>query len=142
MTLNRKVSGRAMSAPGGIAAGIGVCVLVTVIGALILAWLMNSTYLPESGAGYGAMLTLLAASLAGSMLAAGLVKRQRLLICMITGGVFLLLLLAMTAFCFGGQYQGIVPTVILISGGSAAASLLGTIGQGNRTPRRHKRRYG
>lgn len=142
MVMNRKVTGRAMSIPGGVGTGVGIAVAVSLIGALVMAWLVNGMYLPESGFGYGAMVVLLLASLTGAWTAAALVKHQRLIVCLATGGVYLLLLLGLTAFCFGGQYQGVVPTVLLVAGGSGCAALLGNMGQGNRTPRRHKYRYG
>lgn len=142
MVANRKVTGKAMSVPAGVSIGTGICVLITLVGALVMAWLIGGDYLPESGFGYGAMVTLLGASVAGAWTAAMLVKHQRLMVCLLTGGLYFLFLLALTAFCFGGQYQGIVPTALLITGGSIVPALLGTMGQGNRTPARHKYRSG
>lgn len=142
MVMNRKVTGKAMSLPGGIGTGVGIAVLVSLAGALVTAWLVDGSYLPETGFGYGAMVTLLLASGIGAGTAAGLVKHRRLIVCLVTGGVYILLLIGLTAFCFGGQYQGVVPTLLLVAGGSIAAALLGNVGQGNRTPGRHKFRSG
>ena len=142
MVMNRKVTGKAMSAAGGIAVGTGAALLVSLIGAVMMAWLIGGEYLQESAFGYGAMLTLLVASMSGSWITAGLVKHQRLVMCLITGGVYFLLLLGMTAFFFGGQYQGVIPTALLVAGGCTAAALLGNMGQGNRTQGRHKYRTG
>lgn len=142
MVANRKVTGKAMSVLAGVSVGAGICVLITLAGSLIIAWLVGADRLPESGFGYGAMVTLLGASVAGAWAAATLVKHQRLMVCLLTGGIYFLLLLSLTTFCFGGQYQGIVPTALLIAGGSMTPALFGAVGQGNRTSRRHKYRSG
>lgn len=142
MVLNRKPTGTAVSLPAGIGIGVGITVLITVIGAAVLAWLINGGAVPELGFGYGAMAVLLLSSALGSWIAAALVKHQRLVVCLVTGGIYFLLLIGLTAFCFGGQYQGLLPTALLIVGGSTAAALLGNMGQGNRTSGRHKYRSG
>lgn len=142
MVRNKKVTGTAVSVPGGVGAGVGIAVALTVTGAALLAWMVDGTYMPETGFGYGAMIILLLASALGSWAAAALVKHQRLVVCLVTGGIYFLLLLGLTAFCFGGQYQGVVPTALLVGGGSTAAALLGNLGQGNRTPGRHNYRSG
>jgi len=141
MVRNQKVSGTAMSVPVGVGVGIGAAILLTILGTLIVAWLINQETMPRTGIGYGAMVTLAISSVAGAWTAATLVKHQRLLVCMATGGVYLLTLLGLTAFCFGGQYQGVIPTALLVLGGSMAAALIGIPGQGNRTSGRHKHRY-
>ena len=142
MVRNMKVTGRAMAAPVGIGAGTGIAVAVTILGALVVAWMTDGMMLPEDGIGYGAMVTLLLASCLGARVAAGLVKRRRLLVCMATGGVYLLLLLGMTAFFFGGQYQGVAPTARLALGGALAAAMVGNPDGGRGTKKRHKFRTG
>lgn len=142
MVRNKKVTGTAVSIPGGIGTGVGIAVVLTVIGAALLAWMVDAAYIPETGFGYGAMIILALASILGSWFAAAMVKHQRLAVCLVTGGIYFLLLLGLTAFCFGGQYQGVVPTALLVAGGSTAAALLGNWAQGNRTSRRHKYRSG
>lgn len=142
MVANRKVSGKAMSVPAGVSIGAGVSVLVSVIGATVLAWLVEKESLPELGMGYGAMCVLTVASVLGPWIAAVLVKHQRLAVCAGTGGVYLALLMIVNAVGFGGQIHGFVPTVLLVLGGSIAAALLGNVRTGDRTSRHHKCRYG
>lgn len=142
MVMNRKPTGTAMSMPAGIGIGVALAAIMTMAGAAVLAWLVNGSVMPETGFGYGAMAVLLLSSLAGSWLAAILVKHQRLIVCLATGAVYFVLLLGLTAFCFGGQYQGVVPTAVLVTGGSLASAMVGNIGPGNRTPRRHNYRSG
>lgn len=142
MVVNRKVSGKALSIPAGIGIGAGIGLLVTLIGTGILAWLLGEERIAVQGTGYGVMVILVLSSLLGPWIAAALVKHQRLVVCLATGGVYLLVLTGMNILWFGGQFQGILPTVLLILGGSTGAALVGNGRQGNRTSARHKRRYG
>lgn len=142
MVRNRKPTGTAMSLPAGVGIGVGIAVTVTVTGAAVIAWMVNGGTIPETGFGYGAMAVLLLSSVAGSWMASALIKHQRLAVSLATGGIYFLLLLGLTAFCFGGQYQGVVPTALLVAGGSTTSALISNLGQENRTLGHHKRRTG
>lgn len=142
MVVNRKVTGKAMSMTAGILVGTMLAIVITLAGTALLAWMIDAEYLSENGIGYAAMVILVVASAAASISAIILVKRKQLLISLATGGIYLLLLLGLTAFCFGGQYQGIVPTVIIVTGSCLASAMITNQGKGNRTSVRHNRRYG
>lgn len=142
MVRNSKPTGTAMSMPAGISMGVGTALLLTVLGAAIVAWLLNSGSMKEEGVGYGAMGVLLLASAFGSWTAVSMVKHQRLIVGLSTGAVYFVLLLGMTGLVFGGQYQGIIPTALMVLGGSTAAVLVSSRTKGNRTPGRHKIRTG
>lgn len=142
MVVNRKVTGKAISVPAGVAAGATVSLCISVGGALIVAWMVGAEMMGAEGVGYAAMVILLVSSLLGPWLAATLIKHQRLMICMVTGCVFLVVLVGVNVLFFGGQFQGLLPSVLLILGGSVASALIGT-GRGvNRTSVRRKHRYG
>lgn len=142
MVRNQKVTGNAMPLAAGVGTGVAVSGVLTLLGAALLAWLINGETMPFAGIGYGAMIVLAVSSAVGSWIAAALVKHRRLAVCMITGAGYLALLLGITAFCFGGQFQGVVPTVLLTAGGCAASALAGSSGQGSIISGRHNRRYG
>ena len=142
MVRNRKPTGTAMSLPAGIGIGVAVAVVLSLTGAALTAWLLDSGSMPQDGIGYGAMMILLLSAAAGSWTAISAVKHNRLAVGMATGGVYLALLLGMTALFFGGAYQGVAPTILLVLAGSMAAALIGNGAGGNRISRRHKTRTG
>ena len=128
----------AMSMPGGIGIGIGIAVAVTLVGTMIVAWLVDGERMPESGIGYGAMAILLIASTLGAWAAGALIKHRKLLVGLCTGAGYLLVLLGVTTFCFGGQYQGVIPTMLLALAGSVTSPLITTWSAGEGRRRRHK----
>lgn len=139
MVANRKVTGKAMSMPAGIGTGLGISGSITLIGSAVIAWLISGEHLAESAIGYGAMVILLLSSAAGSWAAVLLIKHRRMLVCLISGASYFLLLLACTALFFGGQYQGIGMTALLILAGCGIVILLGLKGEKSGGAARHKR---
>lgn len=140
--MNRKVTGKAMPMVTGVLLGSGVSLLLTLVCALAVAWLIDREILEELNVGYGIMLVLALSSVSGAWMAAMLVKRQRLPVTMITGGLYLLWLLGIGILCFGGQLQGVVPTTLLVLGCCLATALVGNRKKGNRISVGHNGRYG
>lgn len=142
MVANRKVTGTAVSIPVGIAWGVGIALMISVIGALLFSKMVDSQVLPENGIGYIAMSVILASSAIGAWVAGATIKHRRLLVCLLSGAVYYALLLAMTALLFGGQYQGMGVTALLVVAGCGSAALLNPSGrpkQRTRTHRTHSR---
>lgn len=125
MQVKQKYTGRVMSVPGGLAVGVGISLLVTAVGAAVLAWLLDGEKLLWENVGYGIMGMLLCASFFGSLAAFRRIRRQRMLVCMLSGVAYLGVMLSMTALFFGGQYEGVGVTALLVLGGSGAAGMLG-----------------
>ena len=121
MNGNKMRNGRALSIPGGIVYGALAGFGWTMILSGILGWLIHKQYLQEAAVGYGSMVILLSASILAAMVSYGKIKRQRAASCFGAGGVYLLILVGITAFFFGGQYSGFGVTSMLILGGSGAA---------------------
>lgn len=140
MVVNQKVTGTASSIPGGLASGGFVSLAVTLIGAAVLALLIDKGVLAQTQLGYGVMVMILLASFLGASVSAAKIKRQRLAACMLAGVVYFGILLSITALFFGGQYQAVGVTGFLILGGSGCAALLG-LRQGRGTKHRKKRGY-
>ena len=124
MKRNGKYSGRAMSITGGATFGAGCALLWTLAGSALLAWLIHTQKLAEERVGYGSMVILLSASVMGSLVSYGKTKRQRLVTCLSSAGIYLMMLLGMTAFFWGGQYTGIGVTALLVIAGSGASVLV------------------
>lgn len=124
MVVNRKVTGKAASMPAGIALGGLTSLAITLLSAGILAKMIETEALAEENVGYGVMVLLLTASASGAMIAKKRVKRQRLLVCMLSGVCYLGILLSITALFFGGQYDAVGVTALLVFGGSLLTALL------------------
>jgi len=125
MVLNQKPTGRTMSMPVGLAIGGAVSLGITLLGAAVLAKLVDQETLAWENVGYGVMVILLLASFFGAMSAWGRIRRQRLLVCAVSGVIYFGSLLSITALFFGGQYEAVGVTAALVLAGSIAAWLLG-----------------
>ena len=139
--MNKKVTGKASSVPAGVAIGVCLSLAVMLVGAAVLAWLVASESVGEEMIGYGAMLILFTASVSGSWLSSMKIKRLRVQVSLITGGIYYLVLLAITALFFGGRYQGMGVTGILVMLGSGTASILGLKGKNGRKVKTRKKAY-
>ena len=125
MVVNHKGSGKAKSMAVGLAAGTLFSLILTLLGTAITANLILSEKLKTEGIGYVAVTILLLASAVGAWCATGMIKRRRVMVCAGVGGLYYISLLAITALFFGGQYQGMGVTALVVMGGCGAVGLLG-----------------
>ena len=137
MNAMQKRSGRASSEPAGLAAGAVVSVAMTIAGAALSSILIERRYLTWDHVGYAVMITILLSSYAGAKVAYGKIRHQRILVCLASGGIYWGLLLLTTALLFGGKYEAVGVTLLLVLGGSGCAALLK---KGERHARRKKYR--
>lgn len=136
MTKHKKVTGTAASMPAGIGLGVGISIGITVLGAAILAWLVTTERMRESAIGYGVMVILVLAAAAGALTACGAIKHRKLMVCGISAvGYYLALLLF--ALAFGGQFQGMGVTALMVLLGGGIAAILSLVEKGSGV-RRHK----
>lgn len=138
MTRSQKITGRTSSLPAGLAAGAAVNVGITAAGTGLLANLLNRESVNWENIGYGVLIMILLAAYLGSLVAYGRIRRQKLMICMMSGLLYFGILLLITALFFGGQYEAVGVTGLLITGGSGCAALTGT-GWGKGTRRTRKK---
>lgn len=129
MVVNKKATGKARSIAAGLAIGLAVSTGLTLIGVAITANLIMSEKIAETAVGYAATVILLLSAVLGAWMAALLTKRRWMIVCLGAGGIYYLTLLAITALFFGGQYQGMGVTALLILGGCGAVGLLGLRGE-------------
>ena len=121
---SRKQNGRAVTMPVGLICGSAVSVLGTAAGAMIAAKLMDTGRMQQTGIGYAVLVTLLLSSFLGAMVAAKKIKRQLVAVCTLSGVIYLLILLSITALFFGGQYEAVGVTALLVTGGSILAAMV------------------
>lgn len=125
MVVNRKVTGTASTMPVGFALGLLCSLGITCGGAGIWALLAGRETLGENTVGFCAMVLILLSAVAGPAVAVGRIKRRRVFVCGISGILYFGTLLSMTALFFGGQYQGIGVTALLVLAGSTLVAMLG-----------------
>lgn len=125
MVVNQKPTGRASSMPIGLLIGVAVSMGITIVSAALLARLVESEKMKEAWIGYGIMVILWTASFVGALSAHARIKRQRLLVCILSGLAYFSALLCITALFFGGQYEAVGVTAILVMGGAVVAALTG-----------------
>ena len=135
-----KLTAKAMSIPSGLALGVIVALAVTVTGAGTAAWLILRGILVEGASGYCAMTILLLASIAGAAVSAGTIQRLRTQMCLLSGGGYYLCLMAVTALFFGGEYQGMGVTALMVFCGSVLVILLPPGSKNRSGYRRRKKR--
>lgn len=124
MKSNGKVTGTAASIPAGIGIGLGVSIIVTLLGAAGTAYLATAEMIGENRIGYAAMVILFVAAVSGAATAVGRTKRLRLQISLLAGISYFLMLLAVTALFFGGMYEGVGTTLILVLLGSLLVAVI------------------
>ena len=138
MVVNRKPTGRAMSLPAGLAVGALFSLGATLILAAVLAKLVESETIPVEKIGYGIMILTVLSAFTGAMVSFSRIKRQRLLVCGVSGAIYFAILMSITALFFGGQYSAVGITALLVLGGSAAAAFLGLRQRGGRKRKKIK----
>ena len=116
------------SIPTGIGIGLLVSIVITLAGSALTAYLIHSESVPEEGMGYGIILTLLLSAIAGAWISTGKIQRLRMQMCILSGLCYYLTLLSMTALFFGGQYNGMGITALVVLGGCSTVAILGASG--------------
>lgn len=123
MVAQHRATGRAASIPSGLAVGAAVSVIVTLIICSLGAWLITSEIMPQERIGYCSIAALLLSAILGGMTAMNRVKRKRLAVSLMNGGIYYALLIAVTILFFDGSFQGMGVTLAVILLGSVIAVL-------------------
>jgi len=137
MSVKQKSGGRASAVPGGIALGVSAALVITILGAVILTALVAGERIALDAFGYGVMVVQFLSALVGAVIAMLKIKHRKMQVCLLTGLAYYLVLLAMNALFFGGQYEGAITSALLILLGSGVAAIVGTR-ERNTAKRRHK----
>jgi len=94
----------------------------------MLTFALEGETLSVEAMGYGIMVVLFMAGFLSAMVAMWRIKHRKLQVSLITAGAYLLTLLAMNALFFGGQYEGVGATVIVVAIAGTAAGFIGSGG--------------
>lgn len=140
MVVNRKPTGTAKSMPVGLAIGWAVSMGITAVACTLLTVLILSGKTGWEAMGYGAIGILLLSSYVGAAVSCSLIRHRKLLVCSLSGIIYLLSLVAVTVLLFNGEFGPIWLTGLLIAGGVAAAALVHCAKKKDTGRRRKKRR--
>ena len=125
--------------PKCIVVGVVLCVVLSLVGALCVALLIDGGRLPEEAIDYGALLLVLLSAFTGSFAAIHFSKGFQLPVALGVSGVYFVLLLSATALLFEGRYTGLAATALTVLLGSGCAILLA--GAGNKRERNRFKKY-
>ena len=139
MSTSARVTGRTMSVPGGVAVSGAVSMGLTLLISLLLAKMLDTEKMTWEQAGYWIMAMLFAASFAGAKAGIRAIRRQRLAVSLMSGGLYWGLLLCITALFFGGNYGAVPETAAVITAGSCCAAMVSLPQKGKGRGRRKKR---
>lgn len=132
MIRNQKASGRTLSMPIGLTIGTAICILLTVLISIVISKLISAEKMEWNQVGYGIMIMLLIASIAGAKTACTIIRRRKLIICASIGGLYWLSLLVITALFFDGQFSGMWVTGLIILCGGALVYIMEMKREGGR----------
>ena len=126
---------------GNIAKGIGiglvVSLLCTVLGSAIAAWVLATEKIGEGSVGYVAVILLLLSSMFGALASSTCIQQKRLPVCLLSGGVYLLLLFGINALFFQGVYEGVGESALVILAGVLSVAVLGL--KGDKRPKKQRK---
>lgn len=125
----KKKTAKQVSLPLGIGIGIITGMVITVIGAMLAAWMIAGEKIGQGSIPYAAILILVIAAAIGAFAATLLIKEKRLIVCLSTGAGYYLCLIGCTALFFGGQYQAMGISALAVFLGSAITILVGVLGK-------------
>lgn len=115
----------------GVGLGVGVSALATLGLTALLATLTNRKTIPyETAAKLPLVIVLISVAL-GAWIGAKTAGEKRMIVCLLTGGGYLLLALALTAFAYGGAYRNVPAWIGATLGACALVGLIGA-GRGGR----------
>ncbi len=128
--------------PSAIIVGMAVSILLTLSLSAILAILIAGGKMSPETMGYGVLGILMSSSILGAAVACAKTPGKRMIVSSSSAAGYLLLLLCTTALFFGGEYQGVGVTALVVMAGGLINALLpaGKAKRKNRTSK--KRRYG
>ena len=134
----KKQVGKAIAMPAGIALGILISVVITLVGAILLTSLIAGEKMELEALGYGIMAIQFLGGIIGAVAAMLTVKRQKMQVCLLTGIGYFLVLLASNALFFGGQYDGVLTTGLILMAGCGLTAILGS--RETKVGKRHRRK--
>ncbi len=124
MTTRKSYTGRATSTARGLLSGLAVNMLITLAAAAILAKLIDDGIMTWENVGYAILITIMLSSFAGAYTSCQRIKRQKLVVSLLSGFIYWATLIGLNALVYSGKYEAVAVTTIIILAGSLCAFLL------------------
>ncbi len=129
------------SIPSGIGIAAAVSIAVTLLGAAVIACLVDREVIAAEGISAASSLIWIIGAALGALTAMVRIKRMRMQMCMLSGGCYFLTLIAVTALFFGGQYAGMGVSTLCILCGCGAVAILSILAEKKGGRKIRKRTY-
>lgn len=139
MVVNRKPSGTAKPMPIGLAMGWITGMAITVATCVLIAALILNGKTGWGTMGYGTMGALLLSSYLGAAISSKLVGRRKVMVCALSGVIYLCTLFLAAFLLFGGGIESMWLPALLVAGGAALAGLLHSSEKQGKTHRKRRR---
>lgn len=122
---NKRKTAKA-SMPVSLAVGCVLAWLMTIVIAAIVAFLVAGERVSEDFANPAAVIVLLASSFACAMIAGEMMGQKRMIVCVISGGIYYLSLICANMLFFDGSFRGLLGAALTVMGSCVIAGLLQT----------------
>lgn len=116
--------GRAVSVPVGLGISLIITATTTISATAIIAIMISNETIKWTQVGFWIMAVLLISSFLGGKAAIYTIKTQRFLVSIMSGVLYWMFLLCITALLFGGKYGSLWESGALIIAGSITAALI------------------
>ena len=123
----------------GMLTGTLIGTTLLLLGAIMIAALINYEAIEYESAGYIVMMVVLISTFAGSITASRVIKKRILFVSLGIGVMLLLALLVINLLFYKGEFRGVPVTTALIAGSSLAAAFV-CAKKENRTKRYRSKR--
>ena len=140
MVRNSKVTGTALPMALGITIGVGSSILMLVLSVVFIARLIIGEKMPLSAIGYVIMAAHVLSVCMGGIIASAAFKHRKMVVCLIVSAMYYLVLVSCTAIFFGGQYQGMGITALVVAGAAGITGWFASREKNNGTKRYKKYR--
>ncbi len=109
---------------GALLLGLLCSWLLTLVLTAIIAVMLDKQTIEETHLAPAAVISMLLATITGALVAAKRAGKARLIVSLVSGGIYFLSLLGCNLLFFGGAYQGVLPAMLCAVGGSVTVGLL------------------
>lgn len=117
-------AGKTQSIPKGLALSSFISIFITLVVSLLIADSLNKERITWEQAGYWIMGMLFTASFVGGKSAYFVIRRQRFTISIMSGIMYWGILLCITALFWGGNFEAVWETAVLIGSGCCTSAVL------------------
>lgn len=124
--MSYRTKGNNSSMPISLGIGLILAWMFTVAVGAIAAFLVAGERMPEDFIEPAAVITLCVSSFVGSMVAGGMMEQKRMIVCVVSGGIYYLSLICFNMLFFEGCLHGLLGAALTIMGSCVIAGLLQT----------------